>query len=164
MPVAGSTATFRIFSGIVVGDLFDLHPAFGRGHDGDAGGGAVQQQAQIQLALDVAAFLDVEALHFLAGGSGLLGHKHLAQHFAGIGRHVGDRLDDADAALPFGIVLETAGAPTARMDLGLHDPNRTAQLVGDLLGFRRAEGNSPARYDDAVALEQGLCLILMDIH
>ena len=119
----------------VVGDLFDLHPAFGRSHDGDAGGGAVQQQAQIQLALDVAAFLDIQPLHFLAGRPGLLGHQHLTQHLAGIGYNVLDRLDDAHAALSLGVILETAGASAARMDLGLHHPDRAAQLVRDLFGF-----------------------------
>ena len=61
----------RIFSGDG-GDLLDLHAALGRADDGDPAGVAVDQQAEVELAGDVAAFLDIDALDLAALGSGLV--------------------------------------------------------------------------------------------
>ena len=52
--------------GMVLGDLLDLHAAFGRGHDRDAAGGAIDEQGEIELAPDVAAGLDIDAMHLPA--------------------------------------------------------------------------------------------------
>ncbi len=59
------------FLGVTGGHLLDLHAAFGRGHDGDARGLAVEEHAEIELALDVAALLDIDALHLAPLGPGL---------------------------------------------------------------------------------------------
>ena len=72
MPAAGSTATRRIFSGWLAGDLLDLHAAFGGGDQRDAAADAIDQQREIQLAGDVAAGLDIDAVHGAAGRPGLL--------------------------------------------------------------------------------------------
>ena len=40
------------------GDLFDLHAALGRGHDGDAAAAAIDHHAEVELAGDVHALLD----------------------------------------------------------------------------------------------------------
>src|SRR3546814_16406820 len=57
------------------GNFLDFHAALGRGHHGDLRGSAVDQEAQVELALDVAAFLDIEALDQLALGAGLMGDR-----------------------------------------------------------------------------------------
>ena len=53
--------------GRVMGDLLDVHAAFGRDHEGDARGLAVDQRRQIELLGDVRAVLDIEAVDLLAG-------------------------------------------------------------------------------------------------
>ena len=147
-----------------MGDLFDLHPAFGRSHDGDAGGGAVDQQAEIQLALDVAAFLDIEPLDFLAGGTGLLGHEDVAQHFLGVRSDILDRLDDADAALAFRVVGEAARTSATGMDLGLDHIDGSAQFLGNLFGLGDGVGDAAARHRHTIFFQQVFGLVFMDIH
>ncbi len=136
-------------------DLLDLHTAFGRGHDGDAAGGAVDQHAEIKLALDVAAFLDIDALHFLAAGAGLVRDERHAEHLAG---GLADRLQgfhDLDAARL---------AAAAGMDLRLDDPDRAAQLGCHLLSLLGGIGDAAARHGHAEPLQESLCLIFMDVH
>src|SRR3546814_8178302 len=112
-----------------------LHAALGGGHQGHPAGRPVDEHAEVELARDVAAFLDVEALDLLAGRAGLLGHQHVAQHRTGVGLHLLDRLHDAHAALAVGVVLETPGAAPAGVDLRFHDPYRAAQLARCALGL-----------------------------
>ena len=54
------------------GDLLDLHAAFGRRHHRDATGRAVEHHAEVELARDLEALLDEQALHLLALGAGLV--------------------------------------------------------------------------------------------
>src|SRR5438270_10905056 len=122
-PVEGLEAGGRIdrllddLLGRGLGDALDIHAALGRGDDRDAAHRAIDQQREIKLAFDVAAFLDIEPLHRLAGGAGLLGHQLVAQHGPSVGADLLDRLGDAYAALAVGIVLEAALAPAAGLDL-----------------------------------------------
>src|SRR5690606_38678222 len=141
--------------GVLGGNLLDLHAALGGGHHGDARGGAVDQEAQVELALDVAAFLDIEALDQLALGAGLVGHQGHAQHLAGLVLHVVQRLDDLDAA---------ALAAAAGMNLGLYNPDGAAELAGDGHGLVGRKGDSAAGNGNAVFREQAFRLIFMDIH
>ena len=83
---------------------------------------AVDQQREVELALDVAAVLDVEALDRLAGRAGLLGdQRHGRASSAACCADLLDRLGEAHAALAVGIVLELALAAAAGVDLRLHD-------------------------------------------
>ena len=146
MPVAGSIATFRIFSGVLCGDLLDLHAALGRGHHGDAGGGAVDQHAEIQLALDVAAFLDIEALDFLAGRTGLLGHEDVAEHLLGVRRTSSTDLTTRTPPLPSGL---SAKRPAPRPPAWIWDLTTQTGPPSSLatcLGLGGGVGDAAARH------------------
>jgi hypothetical protein len=75
-------ASLRIFSGCLGRDLLDLHAALGGGHDRDAAGGAVEGHAQVELAGDVQALLDEQALDLLALGPGLVGDQRACRDLA----------------------------------------------------------------------------------
>ena len=75
---------------------------------------------EIELAGDVGAVLDIETVDLLAVRAGLHGDQRLAQHLAGVGLDLVDRLGKPHAAL--GVrpeFLELALAATAGMDLAL---------------------------------------------
>ena len=135
--------------------LLDLDPALGRGHEGDARGGAVEHGTEIELAGDVAAVLDVDALDDPALRPGLVGDQGHAQHVVGELAHLLDRAGELDAA---------ALAAAAGMDLRLDHPDRPAQRPGGLLGLLGRVGDLPAQHGDAVLLEQRLGLVLVDVH
>ena len=107
--------------GRVVRDLLDVHAAFGRDHDRDARGLAVEQHRQIELLVDRGAVLDVEPVDDLALRSGLVRHQGRAEDARRFLLHVVDRFHDLDAA---GL------AAAAGVDLRLHHPDRTAELLG----------------------------------
>ena len=80
----------------------------------------VDQHAEIKLAGDVAAGLDIDPLHLATLRAGLMGDQGHAQH--GLGRRLGlgrtsRQLDAAGLAAPAG------------MDLGLDRPERPAQAL-----------------------------------
>ncbi len=128
----------------VVRDFLDVHAAFGRDHERHLRGFAVDQHREIELLVDVGAFLDVEAVDLLAGGAGLDRDQRRAQHLLGEFVDLGDRLGDADAALVAGGgFLELALAAAAGMDLALHHPDRAGEFLGGGVGIRGLE--APAR-------------------
>ncbi len=99
------------------GDFFDFHAAGLRGHEDEAGGGAVEDDAEVELALDLAGFFDEEALNFLAGGAGLMGDQLHAEDGLGLFGCVVEGLGYFDAA---------ALAAAAGVDLGLDDDGGVA--------------------------------------
>ena len=129
MPEAGSIATRRILSGWCVGDLLDLHAAFGGGDDGDAAGGAIDQEREIKFAGDVAAGFDVDAVHGATRGPGLFGDQRVAEHGIGGGADLFGRTGEADASLAVRVVCEMAGAAATGVDLRLHHVDRAGEFA-----------------------------------
>ncbi len=117
----------------VVRDLLDVHAAFGRDHDGDARGDAVDQHREIELLLDGGAFLDVEPVDLLALRAGLVRDQRRAEDARRFLLHVVDRLDDLDAA---GL------AAAAGVDLRLHHPDRAAERLRGLHRLVDREGRN----------------------
>ncbi len=144
--------------------FLDVHAALGRRHRRDAAALPVDQHAGIELALDVAAVLDIDALHLAALGAGLLGDEHAAEHLGGFGGRFRRRLHEPHAALAAGIVLEAAGAAPAGVDLRLHHIDRAGERGGDLLGLLRRVGDAALRHRDAEFLKERLRLVLVNIH
>ncbi len=148
-----------------MGHLFDVHAAFGRGDDRDAAGLAIDQQSEIEFLRDVDAVGDVEALDLLALRASLDGDERLAEHLLGIGAHFLDRLGEADAALGVGAELgELALAAAAGVDLRLHDPERSGQLLRGLDRFVDGHGRVTGGNRNAELREQLFGLIFVDIH
>ena len=130
IPVAGSTVKLVIRSGRLMRHILDVHAAFGRNNESDAACGPIDQQGQIEFLDDRGAFFEIYPVDLLAGGAGLHGDEGAPEHLANIGLDLGHGFGEPDAALAARLrLLELALAAPARMDLGLHDPDRTAQLL-----------------------------------
>src|ERR1700722_12465145 len=122
--------------GRMVGDILDVDAAFGGDHERHFGGFAVDQDREIELLVDVGAFLDVEPVDLLAVRAGLHRDQGRAEHLPGEFVDFGDRFGDADAALVAGRgFLEFALAAAAGVDLALHHPDRNAEFVQQRLGL-----------------------------
>ena len=146
-------------------DLLDVHAALGGDHEGDAAGGAVDEKGEVELAVDVGAVLDVDAVHDLAGRAGLVGDEGAAEHLLGLFRRLGDGLGDAHAALlTGGGLLERALAAAARVDLGLDHPDGAVEFAGG--GFRLFGAEDGAAVGDrrAVFAQELLRLVLVNVH
>jgi hypothetical protein len=164
-PVAGIDGEGQDLLGGVVSDALDVHAALGGGDHRDAGRLTVDQQGEVQLASNVGAFLDVEAVDLLALGAGLDGDEHPAEHLLGVLADVLDGLDDADAAL--GVLaeaLEAALAAASGVDLGLHDEHRAAQLLRRRDRLVGGEGGLAAGHVHAERAQDGLGLVLVNVH
>src|SRR5690606_18800 len=115
----------------------------------------VHDERQIDLLVDVGAFLDVEARHELAGSPGLMRDELLAEQ--GFGR----LLDLVVVAAQ----LDAAGlAARTRMNLRLDDPLGTADLVGSIGRLLGAIGQATARNRNPESRKQLLGLILVNVH
>ena len=139
----------------VVRDLLDVHAAFGRDHDRDARGRAIDQHRQVELPLDGGAFLDVEPVHLLAARAGLVRDQRRAEQPRRLLSHVVDGLDHLDAA---GL------AAAAGVDLRLHHPDRAAELLRGLHRLVDAERRDAPRHRHAETSQHRLGLVLVDVH
>ncbi len=140
------------------GDLFDLHAARSRRHEDVASVGAVEHDAEVQLAGDGQSLFDQQPLHLLALGAGLVRHQRHAEHLA---RQLGcrfRRLGDLHAA---------ALAAPAGMNLRFHHHSGCAfaeQLTRRRVGFFPALDHAPARHGHAVLRQDCLALVLVNFH
>ena len=139
----------------VVRHFFDVHAAFGGNDKCDAAGLAVDQRRQIQFALNGRAIFNIKTLDQAARRAGLVGDQGHAQDILGFLLHVGDRLDHLDAA---------ALAAAAGMNLGLHHPDRTAQLFGRLDRFFDRESGLAFGDRHAESGKHLFGLIFVNIH
>ena len=141
--------------GRVMGHLLDVHAALGGDDHRDARGGAIDQHRQVELLVDGRALLDVEPVDLLALGPGLVRDQRGAEQARGLLLHIVDGLDHLDAA---GLAAATG------VDLGLHDPDRAAELFGGLDGLLDAERRQALGDRHAERAQNLLGLIFVDIH
>src|SRR5690606_3388560 len=136
-------------------DFLDVHPSFGRRDEGHARGGAIDKTGKVELARDVAAFLDIQTADDPALGACLMRHQVHAEHAFGLGTDVVDRLHDLDAA---------ALAAAAGMDLGLDHPDRSAKRLCCCDRFIDRERRLSSRHRHAVAAKDFLRLMFVYVH
>ena len=157
-PEAGDDVLFDDGVGIFRRDLFDLHAARRRSHEHQASVGAVEHDAEIQLARDGQRLFNQQPLHFLALGTGLVRDQLHPEHLGGQLAGFFGRLGDLDAA---------AFAAAASVDL-CFDDNAGGAVVEQRLGrvdrFFAAFDHLPARHGNAVLREDGLSLVLVYFH
>ena len=121
---------------LLCGDLLDVHAASRAADDDRAGRRAIDDDAQIELALDLQPFFDQHAADLAALGSGLMRDERHPEHLLGELLGLIGRFRELDAAaLP---------AP-AGMNLRLDDGDAAAKTPGNLAGFLRRERDFAAR-------------------
>ncbi len=148
-----------------MGDGLDIRAAFGRDDEGDARGGAVDQQGEVEFLVDIGAVLDIEAAHLLAGLAGLHGDQRRAQHFLGVGLDLVERAGEAHAALVAGGgLLELALAAAAGVDLRLHHIDGAGQAARRLARFGRRQRRGAFGDRSAELAQNGFGLIFVDVH
>src|SRR5204863_6675943 len=135
-------------------DLLDVDAALGGGDHDDLLRDAVDDHPQVELAVYPARPFDQHALHALACVAGLRRDERRANHLVGQVRDLPDRVGELHAATL---------AAAAGVDLRLDDPPAAAELLGDARRRAVAIDNLARRHRDAVALEELLRLVLVDV-
>ena len=157
-PSAGSMYSLKMASGSFGGDFFDIHAALLGGHEDDAGGGSVDDGAEVELAVDGRAFFNEQALHFLSGGPGLVRDQLHAENGFGRDGGVFHVFDDFNAA---------TFAAAAGVNLRLDDDGLVAggeELLGGGIGFFQRGGHFTVGNGHAVLAEDGFGLVLVNLH
>ena len=145
--------------------FLDVHAALGRHDEGDARRLAIDEHRKVKLARDRRAVLDIKTVHLLAGRAGLHGDERVAEHLLGEALHLLDRFGEPHAALVArGGFLEPALAAPARVNLALHDEERSAELLCGSFRLLGGEGRLAARHRHAEFPEHRLGLVFMDVH
>ena len=149
----------------VVGDLLDVHPAGGGGHEDRQARGAVEHHAHVEFFVRLRVRLHNQRADLLAFGSRLQRHERVLQH------RFGDRLglvavaDELHAAEFFGVAFQLSGPATAGVNLGFHHrPATVAELVERGRNFVRRFANDVFGNRGAVGRQQFLGLIFVDFH
>ena len=141
------------------------HAAFGRGDESRLAGGAVDEDREVKLTVDVSAILNVEAVDLLAVLVGLRGDEVVAEHRLGVldGLFLGE--GEANAALlTCSRLHKLALAAATRMDLAFHDPERSGQLVDRLFHIVDRKHGRAVSNGRTIGLQHGLGLVFMDVH
>ena len=134
-----------------------------RGHQHGQAGGAVDDDAEVELAGDVAAGFDEDAATVWPSGPVWIVTSLLLEQVLGNrGGFVGG-LHELDAVL-LRVVFDRALAAAAGVDLGLHDGERAAQLLERGGGFVGGRGHDALRHGDAGVAEELLALVFVDFH
>jgi len=141
--------------GRAVRHFLDVHAAFAGGDERDLLGAPIGDHGHVVFLLDVGAVFDVQAVDLLAVGAGLVGLELHAQDVTGQTLDVVDGLGDLDA---------TALAAATRVDLGLHDPHRAAQLLSRSHGFVNGKCRDASWDRHAKSAQDLFALVLVDFH
>ncbi len=141
----------RIFSC----DFFDFHAARGARHENDAADAAVHEKTEVKFALNDEAFFDEQALDDTAAGAGLNRHEIHAEHAAGDFSGFIRRMNELDASR-----LTAA----TRMNLRLDDDDAGFEMLRTFTRFFLGERDFAARSGNAIASENRLSLIFVNLH
>src|SRR5690606_37324937 len=141
--------------GCLFGHLLDLDAAIGADHEHRALRRAIDHETEIELAGDIEPLLDEQATDDAALGTGLVSHERHAEHgrcgFEG-GLRILDHLDASTLA------------SSSRVNLRLDDDGAAAEAFGSRLRFSGCEDDFALWNRDAVLCEDGLALVLVDLH
>ncbi len=145
------------------GYFLDVHAAFAGDHQHRQRRGPIDDDAQVQLAGNVAALFDQHLVDLLASRTGLNCHQVVAQQGSGDFLGFGGAFDQFDPVL-LGFFLDGALAASAGVDLCLDDRDRAAELrVGGSRFVGRARHDA-ARHGDMGVAKELLGLIFVDFH
>src|SRR5688572_29537917 len=125
-------------------DLFDVYAAGSAGDDDGRCRRAIDEDAEIELAVDVEPFLDEYAADLLAFGAGLMRDQRHADHLL---RELFDLVDR------FGNLHAAALAAATSVNLCLYDGTATTEPLRRIDRFGRGERNFAARDGNAEARE-----------
>ena len=139
----------------VLGNFFDIHAAFTRGHHHGSLATPINHQADVILVANIGAFFDQETTNLLALRSGLMRHQLHPQDFARAGANVFHRFGHFDPA---------ALAAPASVNLSFNDPNRASKGFCGTNRFIDGMASDASRHLYAIALENFFALVFVDFH
>ena len=149
----------------MMGDVFNVDPAFGGSHKRHPRGDAVNQNREIELFLDVGTVFDIKPVNLLTRWTGLDCYQCIAQHFVGKLGRFSDAFGKTHAALfASGSFFEFTFAASASVNLAFHHIQRAGKLLCRSLGFGCLEHRHARRNRHAKLFQNRLGLIFMDIH
>ena len=135
--------------------FLDVHAAFAGSNEGHLLRLTVGHDGEVILFLDVRAVFNIEAPHLLAFGAGLVGLELHAQNLAGQLLDLVKRFGNLDAA---------ALAAATRVDLGLHNPYRAAELLRRFDRFLHCKRRDATRHRHTELTQDLLALVFVDLH
>ena len=136
-------------------DLLDLDAALGTGHQHGHLRGAVDDDAEVELALDLEPLLDQHPRHLLTARAGLVGDQVHADDLLGCRTRLVRVLDDLDAATL---------AAAARVNLRLDHRDAAAEPLGHARRVRGGLHHLAGGHGHAVLRQDRLRLILVNLH